>query len=389
MKQKITISMLILSFVLLSGIFVVKNYRKPEMISEASPLLTSTLPQREVIGFLPYWLISKANEDYSKYITNLTYFSLSVAEDGSILKYTNPGESEPGYYALISGKADIHLSKAKEKGLTLSLSVFSGNDETITTMLNNPEKSAKNLVREVTPLMREYGFTELNLDIEQVQEASPDARLRYTNFVKTVRDTLNPKIIKSLSIDVTASSFIKKTNLADPASFALFVDKIIIMAYDYHYMGSYVTGPVAPGKGAGITSEFDTETAIETALAVVPNNKIVLGIPTYGYEWETIGDTPRSAVIAGTGVTISNLRAEEFLASCTSCSAKFDDVDRENYIIYKDQETGTYHQVFYPDEKSTQYKVNLAKTNSLAGMAVWALGYEGATILEPLSSYRN
>jgi spore germination protein YaaH len=195
--------------------------------------------------------------------------------------------------------------------------------------------------------------------------------------------------IKTISIDVSASSFVKTTNLEDPSSLAPFVDTVIIMAYDYHYAGSYVTGPVAPGEGAGIISEYDTGTAVEEALNTIPADKLILGIPLYGYEWETIESASRSAVIAGSGQTISNSRAEDFLSGCATCSARFDPIDMEESIIYKDQETGTYHQIFYPDKMATEYKVKLAKDNSLGGMALWALGYEGKTILEPLASYHN
>ena len=389
MHKKPIFRILVLSISFFAGFITAKNYILPKISGEKVTLVNIVAPRREVIGFLPYWLITKADTDYSKYITNLTYFSLTPSEDGTIQKYTSPGESEPGYYSLISGKADPILEKAKRDNLTLSLALFSGNDEIISKMMTDPVQSANNLLADITPIMQEYGFTELNLDIEQVSDASPEARLSYTQFVKTIKNNLDKEIIKSLSIDVTASSFVKKTNLVDPSSIAPYVDRIIIMAYDYHYIGSYVTGPVAPGEGAGSLSEFDTSEAIKSALRIVPKDKIILGVPLYGYEWEAIGSVPRSAVIPGSGMTISNFRAEEFLASCATCSAEFDEIDKETHIIYKDQETGTFHQIFYPDEEAMVYKMKLAKSYSLGGMALWALGYEGETILEPLASYHN
>jgi spore germination protein YaaH len=388
MKKKVVIGILVLGFGFLAGALVTKNYLLPKISGENVTPLNIILPKKEVIGFLPYWLMTKADEDYSKYITTLTYFSLTVDKDGTIQKYTNPGESEPGYHSLVTGKADPFLAKAKEKGLNLSLAVFSSDDDAINEMIKDPTASAQNLVNDVTPIMQQYGFTDLNLDIEQTSDASPEARVAFTQFVQAVRNNSTDKI-KTISIDVSASSFVKTTNLSDPSSLAPFVDKIIIMAYDYHYAGSYVTGPVAPGEGAGTISEYDTQTAVEEALNTIPADKLILGIPLYGYEWETIESASRSAVIAGSGQTISNSRAEDFLNSCATCSAKFDPIDMEESIIYKDQETGTYHQIFYPDKMATEYKVKLAKDNSLGGMALWALGYEGKTILEPLASYHN
>ena len=113
-----------------------------------------------------------------------------------------------------------------------------------------------------------------------------------------------------------------------------------------------------------------------------------MGIPLYGYEWETIEDTPRSAVIPGTGITASNARVETFLESCTTCSPQFDEVAKESYLIYKDEETGVHHQTFYPDKQAMQKKTDFAMEHNIGGIAVWALGYEGKTILDPLIDYK-
>lgn len=383
MERKIIWGLFLIALLLATGLTVYGYWRKDNF--EDFPLVDLVIPHREVIGFLPYWLINRADEDYPE-ITTLTYFSLAVEDDGTIQEYTKPGESEPGYFSLKSGKFDSFLTKAKARKLKLSLAVFGMDDEKIAKMLEEPEKSAQNLVSAVDPVMEKYGFTDLNLDIEKVSDASFEERAKYTLFVNKVRENLDKE--KTLSIDVSASAFVKATNLCDPAGLAEWVDQMIIMAYDYHYTGSVVTGPVAPGEGAGVVSEFDTRAAVEAALKAVPAKKLVLGIPLYGYEWEAIDGMPRAAVIPGTGMTISNRRAEEFLAGCASCSAEFDETDKESHLIYKDQQTGVYHQFFYPVKKSTKYKVGLAKEKSLGGIAVWALGYEGETILGPLGGYR-
>ena len=150
---------------------------------------------------------------------------------------------------------------------------------------------------------------------------------------------------------------------------------------------SFVTGPVAPLSGAGVMSEYDVTAAVEKTLDQMPPQKLVLGIPLYGYEWETLTQIPRSAVIPNTGVAASNRRAEELLSSCSSCSATLDKEADEKYISYFDQNVGDYHTIFYPDMDSTKAKINLANKFQLGGLALWALGYEGNSILNPLASY--
>ncbi|MBI3888150.1 hypothetical protein HY310_03740, partial [Candidatus Microgenomates bacterium] len=59
------------------------------------------------------------------------------------------------------------------------------------------------------------------------------------------------------------------------------------------------------------------------------------------------------------------------------------------FIVFKDEKTNTYHQIFVPNQNSMQEKIDLAKKYDLAGIALWALGYEGETILEPLENYRK
>jgi spore germination protein YaaH len=160
------------------------------------------------------------------------------------------------------------------------------------------------------------------------------------------------------------------------------------MGYDFHNPGSFVTGAVSPQSGAGVVSEFDIESAVQAALTQVPANKLILAVPLYGYSWESITPIPRAAVLPGSAFSISSRSVEELLASCATCSAQFDKTDSENYFIYKNTDTNTYQQVFYPDKYSTQIKIDFAKSQNLGGMALWALGYEGANILQPLTNYR-
>lgn len=335
-----------------------------------------------VLGFLPFWLIDKAQADYSNYINELSYFNLTIDSDGTIQKFTNPGESDPGWHSLYSGKIDSYLNSAKNSGVKLSLTIFSGNDEKINSFLNNPQESAKNLTNEIAPIMSQYGFSDLNLDIEKVADASPSARIKYASFVQGVRNNLPAEI--SLTVDIPPIAFVKDTNLSDPVALGKIADYVVLMDYDFHNQGSLVTGPVSPETGAGIVSEFDTVSAVQAALTTVPAQKIILAIPLYGYSWETINPWPRSATIPASALTLSSRSVDELLTKCATCSAEFDTTDGENHLIYKDAETGTFHQVFYPDKNSTQIKVDFANSQNLAGIALWALGYEDASLLQPL-----
>ena len=352
--------------------------------------MSGVLPiqSNEIIGFLPYWLLPETkNKDYSPYITDLTYFDLTLDNTGSVQKLVNADEEEPGWHALHSGSLDAYFKQARKKGIELSLLVFSGDPDTIEQMVSTPQKSANAMMHDVAPLMRQYGFSDLNLDIEDVATATGSAEQNFTAFVRQTKKLLIEKKLGTLTVDISPDNLIHK-RLIDSQAVGEIADRVVIMGYDYHYIGSYVTGAVAPLSGAGIDAEYDIETAMTKALAVIPARKVILGAPLYGYSWETLTNTPKAAVIPGTGLTVSDAHAEQFLANCATCSAKLDAEAEEAYVIYKDQGTGTYHEMFFPNARSMEAKVEYARQTHLGGMAVWALGYEGQTILNPLRAYK-
>jgi len=385
-------------FVFFSAVFLgfVVGYFGPKNIGSILPknetvnkiLSPIGAERRQIIGFLPYWLVASADKDYTKYLTTLAYFGLTIEEDGTIRVYSNPNEAEPGRYALFhSEKVNNLLKDARNKNIDLSLVVFSSDEENIGQLIEDPQKHAKTLVAEVAPIMKEYGFSDLNLDIESVLMASDSARVNFTAFVSSVRAEMNKKNLGTLTIDVSPIVLFKKY-LVDVPSIAEFVDRIVFMTYDYHYFGSSVTGPVAPIGGAGVEAEFDVEVSVKEAVNILPLNKIILGVPLYGYEWETLSDIPRSATLPSSGMVASNSRVEEYLASCKNCEIKKDGKAKESYLIYKDDKIDTYHQIFFPDKSATEAKIKLAKKYNLGGVALWALGYEGDTILDPLLLFR-
>jgi spore germination protein len=205
--------------------------------------------------------------------------------------------------------------------------------------------------------------------------------------VREVKKNMAKENLGTLTIDVSPTAMLRNylINVDDVSEI---VDYVVFMTYDYHYSGSAVTGAVSPVGGMEKDAEFDTETAIKLAKQIMPENKIIIGTPLYGYEWETLEDTPRSAIIPGSGQVISNRRLEEELSECATCSAKLEELSKESYLIYKNEDTGTFQQAFYPDKQATAEKIKLAEKYKAGGIALWALGYEGDTILEPLAEYK-
>jgi len=349
-------------------------------------LTTLNINKPQVVGFLPYWLLDKADKPYEQYITTLTYFGLSLSSDGTIQKLTNPQEEEPGWTTLKGDAYTKRLADGKKANLKQSLLIISGDDAIIHDVLQDPVASANNLMGDVAPIMKDKGFTDLNLDIESFMAASPSGQAAFTQFVKTVKDALVAQKLGTLSLDLIPISLVKPM-LYDAKALGALADSIVLMTYDYHYTGSFTAGAIAPIGGAGTTVEYDVETAVKEALKYIPKEKILLGVPLYGYEWETIDSATESATIPGGSATASTRRVAEILATCTDCTRGIDPVSREPYVIYP--EGDYYNELYYEDESSMKEKIALAQKYNLGGVALWALGYEDDTMLKPLMTYKN
>ena len=344
------------------------------------------IKKQQIIGFQPYWLLQKADKPYEKYINVFTYFGLIIDNDGTIVKLVNPQEEEPGWTWLKSDLFQEKLKQAQKNHLKSSLLIQNINEISINTLLKEPEKHAQNLIADVLPIMQKYGFTDLNLDIESFVEASESAQRQYTAFIKEVKKGIEENNLGTLTVEITPVSLVAP-RLINVEEIGKIADYLVLMAYDFHYAGSYLTGPVAPMGGEGKVREYDINTALIETLNVVSPRKVILGIPLYGYEWETISDKPGAPTIPGSGATASNRRITEMLKSCTNCVKGFDELAQQPYIVFPDSDG--YHQVYYEDEKSIQAKLGLAKEYQIAGVALWALGYEGNNLLDPLKTYKK
>jgi len=386
-KKTISFALLfpLVSFFVLGLIFGIRWLWPEEVVEILTPL---GVHRPEIIGFQPYWLVNAGKQSYSNDVTTLAYFSLALEPDGTIRKYDNPGEFEPGWAKLHTDTFTATLSAHRKKGTKLSLLVQNMDEDEILTLLEEPEVHGAKLVEEVAPVMREKGFTDLNLDIESFTDTSEATRSSYVQFVRTVKDELTRQNLGTLTVELTPKAAIA-LQLSDVARIGEIADSLVLMAYDFHYMYSPLAGPVAPIGGVPTVAEYDVETALKETLRYAPKEKVILGIPLYGYEWETLRATPGSPVIPGSYQVSSAKKVADLVSQCKDCSQSFDPVFQEPSIVYPGEMTGHYQQIFYENKKALEAKIALAEKYQLRGVAVWALGYETEDMMAPLSMYKK
>jgi spore germination protein YaaH len=340
-----------------------------------------------VLGFYPHWTFNK-NKTYSDYLNEFCYFSLSLNPNGTIQKMKNVYQKEPGWALLQSDDLKDHLQTLKENDNKLSLLIHLSNQQHIEALLENPQLHAQNLITEIKPIIKKFNFDDLNLDIEYFQKVEPSFQNKFTQFVAEIKKELNQQNLATLTIDIMPIALVE-TRMTNIKNIEPLADHLVLMSYDYHYIYSYLSGPVAPVGGAGIQREYDIEKTLEVLLKTTPQEKIYLGIPLYGYSWKTISNKPHSPVIPNSATILTSSKIEKFLTECNDCQKKYDRYSKQPYIIYKPENKNYYQQIFFEDQTSLQEKLTLVKKYRLHGVALWAMGYEDKTILKPLTDFKN
>ncbi len=134
-------------------------------------------------------------------------------------------------------------------------------------------------------------------------------------------------------------------------------DFLVLMAYDQH------TPATPPGPVAGY--EW-VKAALEYAVRCVPPEKLLLGLPLYGREW----DVPARAA---TEHSLAYKDLKPFLDSPGS-DQHWDDLSRTAWFQLRDG--STLRTVWFDDARSLREKIALVQIYHLRGFAAWHLGVE-------------
>lgn len=100
------------------------------------------------------------------------------------------------------------------------------------------------------------------------------------------------------------------------------------------------------------------------AVSEIPSEKILMGMPNYGYDWTlpyTRGTAARS---------IGFIAATE-LAAKNNSEILFDEKSQTPYFYYT--ENGTRHVVWFDDPRSIDAKLRLIEEFDLAGASWWTI----------------
>jgi spore germination protein YaaH len=217
------------------------------------------------------------------------------------------------------------------------------------------------IVQLIYDMVESNGYDGVHIDFEAINASDADL---LTDFMTRLYAKLHPAgyHVSQAVIAKTSDASSYWGGAYDYEALAAVNDLIVIMAYDYGYSGRPDPIAVAP--------IWWVEDVVRYATRNIPREKVMLGVPFYGYDWNTTKGPPASSV--------SFAGAQE-LAERDGATNGYSTDDGAPWVRYKD-DAGDDHEVWYESSRSFETKLRLVIDNRLAGFAAWRLGHEDPAI---------
>ncbi len=307
---------------------------------------------RKVYGWHPYWASSGAylTYDYAA-LSHIGYFSYET-------------DTATGGYTTIRGwDTTPIIAYAHQRGVKVTLTVtsfdYDGNDKLLSDTLKQDR-----MFSTLVTLLKTRNGDGVNFDLERIHSTQ---RANLVAFMRRATAHIKGEL-PGAEISM-ATPAVDWSGTWDFAQLAQICDYLIVMGYAYYWSGSSTAGPVAPLEG----ESYNVTRTIDTYLAAgVPREKLLLGVPWYGYDWPVVNNA-RKATATGTGSSRTYVVAEPM---ALSYGKAFDGLTKVPWFSYA---SGTaWRQVWYDDSLSLALKYNFVNARALAGIGIWALSYDGA-----------
>ena len=237
----------------------------------------------EISGWIPYWRAATGTQDAIPHLAQLTSvmpFGYTVKNDGTLADTARLTE-EPWV---------SFIAAAKKQKVRVIPTVMWGDGAAIHRILSNTATRIA-LEDEIANVVKQNGFDGIDIDFEAKLHDTVDY---FSTFLKGLYQRMGNKWVyctvearmpldRRFSPGATIPPEV--TYYAnDYVQMNKYCDRVEIMAYDQGTIDVYLNA-VRPAPYAPVADPEWVEGLVSMAAQSIPKNKIVLGIPTYGYEY--------------------------------------------------------------------------------------------------------
>lgn len=293
--------------------------------------------------FISRWVL----EQTLPFLSELAVFSYGFTSEGYLLEPSLPDE--------------WMIALAHEYGVraVLTLTPFGAdgqfNNQLINDLINN-EAAVERLITELLYVMELKGYSGVDIDFEYIMAEDRDA---FTSFVWRVAERMRANGYHT-SVALAPKTSAGQRGLLyegkDYRALGEAADHVLLMTYEW----GYTYGP--PMAVAPINQ---VRRVVEYAVTEIPAEKIDLGIPNYGYDWQLPFERGVTAA-----VTIGNVQAVR-IAIEQGVPIEFDSLAASPFFLY--EMYGNGHEVWFEDVRSLQQKFELIQEYSLGGCGYWQI----------------
>lgn len=310
---------------------------------------------RSVGGWIPYWLQTQAfrsAQNHPAIFNNLSPFWYELTTSGEITKY--PGAEDNSI-----------LSFARTHGIKMiPLITNAFSSERISTVLNDPI-IRRNHVNNIVRLLNQFNYDGIDINYENLFVSDQGIFVRFLQELKMALAVIGKELTVTVHAKADPFGDWSGAEAHDYIGIGQAADAVRIMGYDFHWFGGE-PGPIAPADWI--------DKVLAYAVSTIPKGKIVLGVPTYGYDW------PLAPGQVGKGITynyaISTARRHN--ASIIA------DAQQGPHFSYTENEI--VHEVWFIDAVSFAPLLDLTNKYDINGIVIWYLGAEDPKIYDVIQA---
>lgn len=229
------------------------------------------------------------------------------------------------------------------------------NNSLISAVVNSPQ-AKENLFAQLAQVMIQKGYGGLDIDFEYIKAEDRNA---FTAFVGEAAERMH-ELGFQVSVALAPKTSADQPGLLyegkDYRALGQAADHVLLMTYEWGY--KY-------GPNMAVAPLNMVRRVVDYAVTEIPPEKIMLGIPNYGYDW------PLPFVRGETeALTIGNVEAVR-IAVRNGAQIQFDPVAASPYFRYVRE--GTEHEVWFEDVRSLKDKYALVTEYGLRGCGFWQI----------------
>ncbi|GAB5417903.1 MAG: hypothetical protein Crog4KO_23490 [Crocinitomicaceae bacterium] len=312
----------------------------------------------QFFGWHPNWLgDTYLDYDFSA-LTSVSYYSSTMFLD----EYGQVAYEQDGWF---SSSTETLIRMADEDSCNTLLTLRCDDAQVIATMLND-QQEMHYCVKYISDLVTSRENVEgLTISFEDMPFGYKE---EFNSFVRLMKKSLDV-FDRALVVAIPPASGSSKYDLKEINNYA---DQFVMLGYNYYYAGSKKAGPVSPLYRSKEWGDLNVQQAVSEYISTgVPRNKLIVAFPYYGAMW----DVDSSLHTNKLRYTFKDhLRINQIWDLIDGDTYEY---DADSVIaFYENDVDGQKFILFFDDHLTLKNKFKWVQSQNLAGVGMWALGYD-------------